>query len=95
MIERVPRNPAVVVLDVNATLSDMRGLAPRLEQVGAGGELVDLWFAQTLRDGVALAAADALGTSQRLRYPDWRRAWRPFARCPVRPRRRRDSSSRE
>jgi 2-haloacid dehalogenase len=48
----------VVAFDVNETLSDMRGLARQLEQLGAPAVL-DLWFAQTLRDGFALTAAGA------------------------------------
>jgi 2-haloacid dehalogenase len=47
------------VFDVNETLSDMRGLASMLAEVDAPAELVDLWFAQTLRDGFALTAAGA------------------------------------
>lgn len=49
----------MVAFDVNGTLSDMQGLAPRFESVGAPPGLVDLWFAQTLRDGFALSAAGA------------------------------------
>ncbi len=52
--------PAVVVLDVNETLSDLRGLAPRLEEVGAPSGLLLPWFAATLRDGFALTAAGTL-----------------------------------
>ncbi len=51
--------PLVVVLDVNETLSDMTGLIGRLEEVGADAELLDIWFAATLRDGFALTAAGA------------------------------------
>jgi 2-haloacid dehalogenase len=50
----------VLVFDVNETLSDMRPLAARFEQVGAPGHLADTWFAAVLRDGFALAVA---GTS--------------------------------
>jgi 2-haloacid dehalogenase len=35
----------------------MRGLTRRFAAVGAPGGLIDLWFAQTLRDGFALTAA--------------------------------------
>lgn len=49
--------PAVLVLDVNETLSDLGGLAERFRQAGAPPELRDLWFAATLRDGAGLAAA--------------------------------------
>lgn len=51
--------PAAAVFDVNETLSDMRGLAAYLEEVGAGPELLPPWFAATLRDGFALTAARA------------------------------------
>lgn len=49
--------PAVVVFDVNETLSDLSGLVPRLEEVGAGPELLPAWFTATLRDGLAITAA--------------------------------------
>lgn len=49
--------PVVIALDVNQTLSDMSPLAARLEEVGAPGHLLETWFASTLRDGFALAAA--------------------------------------
>ncbi len=41
----------VAVLDVNETLSDMIGLARRMEEVGAGADLLPPWFALTLREG--------------------------------------------
>lgn len=47
----------VAVLDVNETLSDLEPLRARFEAVGAPGHLLDTWFAGTLRDGFALAAA--------------------------------------
>jgi 2-haloacid dehalogenase len=47
----------VVVLDINETVSDLRGLIARLEQVGAPGHLLQTFFASTLRDGFALTAA--------------------------------------
>jgi len=37
--------PLVAVFDVNETLSDMTGLAGRLEEVGAGAALLPIWFA--------------------------------------------------
>ncbi|GAA1856539.1 haloacid dehalogenase type II [Pseudonocardia ailaonensis] len=46
-----------LVFDVNETLSDLRPLAVRFEALGAPGELARLWFASTLREGIALAAA--------------------------------------
>ena len=49
--------PSVALLDVNETLSDLAPLAERFEQVGAPGDLVQTWFAATLRDGMALAAS--------------------------------------
>lgn len=47
--------PAVVVLDVNETLSDMRPMADRFAGLGVPGELADAWFAAVLRDGFALS----------------------------------------
>jgi 2-haloacid dehalogenase len=49
----------VLLLDVNETLSDMRPLAARFEEVGLSGHLVTAWFAGVLRDGFALAVSGA------------------------------------
>lgn len=46
--------PAVLVLDVNETLSDLAPLASRFEEVGLPGHLAAPWFLGTLRDGMAL-----------------------------------------
>jgi 2-haloacid dehalogenase len=53
--------PAVALLDVNETLSDMAPLAERFADVGAPPGMLSAWFAATLRDGVSLAAAGAYG----------------------------------
>jgi 2-haloacid dehalogenase len=45
-----------VLLDVNETLLDLRGLQPTFEAMGMSDAL-PLWFATTLRNGFALAAA--------------------------------------
>ena len=50
-------SPTLVLFDVNETLSDLQPLRSRFEEVGAPGELLEVWFASTLRDGFALAAA--------------------------------------
>ena len=49
--------PAVIIFDVNETLSDMSPMASRFEDVGAPGYLARAWFAALLRDGFALAAS--------------------------------------
>lgn len=54
-----PRRPAVVVFDVNETLSDMSPLAQRFVDVGVEAQLAQVWFAGLLRDGFALAAVGA------------------------------------
>jgi 2-haloacid dehalogenase len=54
--------PAVVVFDVNETLSDLSPMAQRFSDVGLDPLLARLWFASVLRDGFALAAA---GSSER------------------------------
>jgi 2-haloacid dehalogenase len=51
--------PAVVVFDVNETLSNMAPMAARFADVGASPELAATWFASLLRDGFALTAAGA------------------------------------
>ncbi|MBZ5734145.1 haloacid dehalogenase type II [Nocardioides sp. TRM66260-LWL] len=55
----MPTRPALILFDVNETLSDMAPLAGRFEDVGAPGGLARTWFASVLRDGVALTAAGA------------------------------------
>src|SRR5262249_15032450 len=59
--QRRPAMPraTVVLFDVNETPSDLEPLRGRLEQVGAPAQPLDTWFASTLRDGSALAAAGA------------------------------------
>ena len=52
----VRRRPALLVLDVNETLSDMSPLAATFEEVGAPAHLAATWFAGLLRDGFSLAA---------------------------------------
>jgi 2-haloacid dehalogenase len=51
------RLPAVILFDVNETLSDMSPMAERFVEVGAPAQLAATWFAALLRDGFALAAA--------------------------------------
>lgn len=51
--------PAVVVFDVNETLSNMSPMAQRFADVGAPPHLARLWFASLLRDGFALTSAGA------------------------------------
>lgn len=46
--------PAVIVFDVNETLSDMAPMAARFEDLGVDGRLAGLWFAGVLRDGFGL-----------------------------------------
>jgi 2-haloacid dehalogenase len=53
---RVPR-PALIVFDVNETLSDMEPVRGLLAELGAPPGLADSWFPSTLRDGFALTAA--------------------------------------
>ena len=52
-----PRLPAVILFDVNETLSDMSPIASRFVDVGAPAHLAATWFAALLRDGFALTAA--------------------------------------
>lgn len=48
--------PAVVVFDVNETLSDMAPLADSFAEVGLSPDEVEPWFAGVLRDGFALTS---------------------------------------
>ncbi len=52
-------NLAVIVFDVNETLSDMSPLADRFVDVGAPGLMAGVWFAGLLRDGFALTVVGA------------------------------------
>lgn len=56
-LRSMPGLPAVIVFDVNETLSDMSPMAGRFVEVGASDKLAATWFAALLRDGFALAAA--------------------------------------
>jgi 2-haloacid dehalogenase len=51
--------PAVVVFDVNETLSNMEPLRGRFVEVGAPAHLLEPWFAGILRDGFGLTSAGA------------------------------------
>jgi 2-haloacid dehalogenase len=54
-----PLRPAVIVFDVNETLSDMAPIADRFADIGAPPGLARTWFAGLLRDGFALTAVGA------------------------------------
>src|SRR5436309_254422 len=62
--------PTLVLFDVNETLSDLEPIRPRFEEVGAPGDLLEVWFASTLRDGLALTAAGAYADSGGRRRAD-------------------------
>lgn len=51
--------PAVVLFDVNQTLSDVSELGERFVDVGLEAELAETWFAALLRDGFALSSVGA------------------------------------
>ncbi len=55
----MPTPPAVLIFDVNETLSDMSPLAERFVELGAPAALARTWFAALLRDGFALTCAGA------------------------------------
>ena len=50
------RRPSLLIFDVNETLSDLSPMAGRFEDLGVPGHLAEIWFAQVLRDGFALAS---------------------------------------
>lgn len=62
--------PALLVLDVNETLSDLAPLASRFEEVGLPGHLAAPWFLGTVRDGMALTV-----TGDNPAFADLGRAW--------------------
>ncbi len=49
--------PAVLIFDVNETLSDLTPLSSRFEAIGLDARDREAWFAGVLRDGFALTAA--------------------------------------
>jgi 2-haloacid dehalogenase len=51
--------PALLLFDVNETLSDLSQLAGRFETLELPAHLVTTWFSNILRDGFALAASGA------------------------------------
>jgi 2-haloacid dehalogenase len=53
------KRPAVLIFDVNETLSDMSPMAERFEDVGSPPHMAKTWFAGLLRDGFALTAVNA------------------------------------
>ena len=53
----MPRRPAVVAFDAIQTVFSLEPLRDRLVALGLPGHTLELWFARTLRDGFALAAA--------------------------------------
>jgi 2-haloacid dehalogenase len=57
-----PRGPALLIFDVNETLSDMSPISGRFEDVGAPGHLAVSWFAGLLRDGFALTVSGVSGS---------------------------------
>ncbi|MDQ6754228.1 MAG: haloacid dehalogenase type II [Actinomycetota bacterium] len=58
-------HPAVILFDVNETLSDLTPMAGRFAETGAPDFLARVWFAGVLRDGFALAAA---GSSEKFAF---------------------------
>lgn len=52
----MPKRPAIVAFDIIETVFSLQSLRARLEEAGADGGLLDLWFARSLRDAFALAA---------------------------------------
>jgi len=60
------QQPAVVIFDVNETLSDMSPMASRFADIGSQPHLAMLWFASLLRDGFALTAAGSTEAFARL-----------------------------
>jgi 2-haloacid dehalogenase len=60
---------AVMVFDVNETLSDLAPLGTRFAEVGLPPTTARLWFTAVLRDGIAVSAAGGL-----VRFADVARA---------------------
>ncbi|KAK9833698.1 hypothetical protein WJX74_003087 [Apatococcus lobatus] len=54
--------PKALLFDVNETLISLQPLADAMVQVGLKADLLELWFAKVLRDGIAGAAAGSLAS---------------------------------
>lgn len=57
------------MFDVNETLSDLKGLAPRFQEAGIDPRLLPVWFAATLRDGFAITAAGGYADLAQIAVP--------------------------
>lgn len=62
MYEEVTVAIQAVVFDVNETLFSLAPIRERFDRTGLGAENVERWFAEVLRDGFAVAAADGFVT---------------------------------
>ncbi len=77
--------PALVVFDVNETLSDLAPMRGRFVDVGLAPALVRAWFAGALRDGMALAAHGDRATFTDLARESLRAVVRENGRSPGAP----------
>jgi 2-haloacid dehalogenase len=75
--------PAVLVLDVNETLSDLSPLDARFEDVGLPGHLAAPWFLGTLRDGMALTVTGENPAFAELARASFRSLVAPRADAPA------------
>src|SRR5947209_6429936 len=64
----MPMTP-VVFFDVIQTLFSLEPLRPKMQALGLPVEAVEIWFARTLRDGFALAAADGYKSFPEIAVP--------------------------
>jgi 2-haloacid dehalogenase len=64
------RRPQVIAFDVLETLFGLEPLRNRLRAAGLPPDCLELWFAQTLRSGFALAATDTFVCEQLADLPE-------------------------
>ena len=62
----MPARPRIVAFDVIETLFSLEPLRPRFQEAQLPPDKLELWFAKTLRDGFALAAADVFQPFQQV-----------------------------
>ncbi len=62
----MPNRPQIVAFDVIETLFSLEALRARLQEAQLPPDALELWFAKTLRDGFALAAADVFQPFQQV-----------------------------
>jgi 2-haloacid dehalogenase len=81
-VRAADRRPRAVLLDVFETVLRVAALRERFVDVGRPAHECELFFARTLRDGMALTLAGGVRPFSEVAWPPC--APRPGTRCPIR-----------